>query len=119
MRSTYGSNSSISSNDPRQHNLTELANALNALLQDFSSNSNSAERQQSLDEIVRRGARLGYMLFTQPSTWSFDWTNNSSSPQDALVVYPALVQTGDGRGQRRPRAEPYSDKEIVAIRSGT
>ncbi|KAF7196677.1 hypothetical protein HII31_02047 [Pseudocercospora fuligena] len=90
----------MSNEDPRQFNIAQLAKDLDDVLRFFAS-SDDKGRVENMTEIIRQGAYVGYVLFVQPTTWSFEWEEAGHSE---LVVFPALVQLSDEHG--RPRARP-------------
>lgn len=96
------SDRSIPPSDPRHHNIRKLLDELDTVLAPFASVSNNSERVQNMAELIKRGARFAYTLFTQPTEWDFDWEQFRSRTTSELVVYPALVQTvGDDGIERR------------------
>lgn len=61
--------------------------------------------------MISQGAMFGYTVFSQPSTWKFEWAASSSSRSggggagvtmatEEIVVFPAFVKVGDEKGQR-------------------
>ena len=113
LQSTYDNR--IEPNDPRQRNIQELVKALNDILEPYASGHSNNERAQNLEELVKRGARFGYMLFSQPTDWTFDWNDPHSRQSGNIVVYPALVQTGDDQGRRRTQGERFTEAQAVAV----
>ena len=73
------------------------------------------QRAQNLEELVKRGARFGFMLFSQPTDWTFDWGDSHARQNSNVVVYPALVQTGDDQGRRRVQGERFTEAQTVAL----
>ena len=106
----------IGSNDPRARKIQVLSQQLDAVLHRFASSS-GAERQQNLTEILKRAARFGYILFSQPTDWVFDWQLPRGASPDEAVVFPALVQIGDDQGERRtvPQRLGEEARQIVYI----
>ena len=56
---------------------------------------NDAARLRNLEEVMKRGARLAWLFFSQPATFAADWT---CSDRSSLVIYPGLVQVCDNEG---------------------
>ena len=71
------------------------------------------ERMRKLEEIMRRAARFGFLLFSQPSTWSFDWEAPQNAGRGALVIFPALLQVGDDEGKQRSMPRALEDQELA------
>ena len=113
LQPSYG-NTSIGPNDPRQRNIQELVRALDSILRPYASVQSSSERPQHLEELVKRGARFGYMLFSQPTDWTFDWNDPHARQSGNIVVYPALVQTGDDQGRRHTQGQRFTEAQTVA-----
>lgn len=113
LHSKY-SGHTFTSYDSRNQNISEALQSLDAILAPFGTDErNSRERVQKLEEILRRGARLGFLLFSQPSTWEFDWATPPSAERGALAVFPALVQVGDDNGRRLPRPRVLEEQELA------
>lgn len=113
LQSKYGGNS-FSSYDPRNPNIAEALRSLDAILAPFATEErDSRERTQKLEEILRRGARFGFLLFSQPSTWEFDWSTPPNAGRGALAVSPALLQVGDDNGRRLPRPRTLEEQELA------
>lgn len=70
----------------------------------------SDKRIRNLDGIMRRAAQFAFLLFSQPSSFTFDW----ASQQGRLVVFPGLLQIvgEDGYAVQPPRV--FNDPEVVA-----
>lgn len=73
---------------------------LDTLLQPFACPESDNERRRNMVEILRRGARFGYTLSTQPTGWKFDWTPGSDSTSATIVVFPGILQTVNDQGRR-------------------
>lgn len=73
---------------------------LDMLLQPFACLDSDNERRRNMVEILRRGARFGYTLSTQPTEWEFDWTSGSDSTSATIVVFPGMLQTVNDQGRR-------------------
>lgn len=99
MQTLYGQG--VTLNDSRQHNIKDFVSELDALLCQFASTRiDQKERLQKLEEIIKRAARFGYMLYAEPTTWEFDWNVPRDNKGGDIVLFPALVQIGDDKGNR-------------------
>lgn len=68
-------------------------------------------RHRNLEMIVSRAAKLGFLLFSQPGSFRFDF---AGSRQDNIVVFPGLVQvTGDDGQVLSPPKVFGSGKEFA------
>ncbi|KAI4122381.1 MAG: hypothetical protein LQ338_005854 [Usnochroma carphineum] len=113
LQSKYGQGT-FSSYDPRNQNISEALHALDSILSPFEMDERSnQERVQKLEEILRRGARFGFLLFSQPSTWDFDWNTPASAGKGALAMFPAFVQVGDDNGRRLARPRVLEKQELA------
>ncbi|KAK7177766.1 hypothetical protein PSPO01_16187 [Paraphaeosphaeria sporulosa] len=84
---------------------------LDAALAPFVTRSaDSALRYKNLDMILTRSAAFAILLFSQPGSLRFDFRGR----QDALVVFPALLQTVDDRGQVLGHFRVLLEKEIAS-----
>jgi hypothetical protein len=73
-----------------------------SILRPFSSCPNDEEEQarvRNLEEIMKRAARFGYVLVSQPTLWRFEWRTASGAAQGGLTVWPDLVQMTDEEGR--------------------
>ncbi|KAF2760337.1 hypothetical protein EJ05DRAFT_474223 [Pseudovirgaria hyperparasitica] len=64
-----------------------------------SSRYSDADRTSNLEEILKRGARFGWLLFGQPGVWEFRWELGAGE----VCIFPALVQTVGDEGERLSR----------------
>ena len=94
--------------------MTEALQALDAVLDPFADEQrDNRERLQKLEEILKRSARFGFILFSQPSLLEFDWNTSPSTGRGTLVVSPALTQVTDDNGRRLPRARVLEEQDIA------
>jgi hypothetical protein len=98
LEPTYGTH--FEPEDARWSTINRMANELDSLLRPFASPRPDSDRRQNMIEILKRGARFGYMLLTQPTDWTFDWTPCSDGASMAVAVHPGLIQTVDDQGRR-------------------
>lgn len=97
--------SSISSSaqtmDPADSRMIAIDSAVrlaDSVFRPFSSCGTNEEEQarlRNLEEIMKRAARFGYMLVSQPTLWQFGWRTG----QESLEVWPDLVQMTDDEGR--------------------
>lgn len=106
LHSTYGKNS-FTTSDPRLRSIENAINALDGILLPFAdSRMANTQRMQNLREILKRAATFAYTLFSQPSTYEFDWQGQQQGGlSEGLCVFPAFVQVTDESGEavRPPR----------------
>ncbi|KAL9606462.1 MAG: hypothetical protein Q9179_000378 [Wetmoreana sp. 5 TL-2023] len=113
LQSKYGP-TTFTFSDPRNANIAAALEALNAVIGSFVNEPrNDGERVRKLEEILRRGARLGFMLFSQPSLWDFDWNPAPKVGREELVLSPALIQVGDDNGRKLPRPRVLEEQELA------
>ena len=72
-----------------------MAEDLDLLLQPFASPELASDRRQNMIEILKRGTRFGFILLTQPTEWTFDWTPCSDG---TLTTHPGLIQVVNDQG---------------------
>ncbi|KAL8910941.1 MAG: hypothetical protein Q9171_003808 [Xanthocarpia ochracea] len=101
LQDRYGS-TTLTASDPRNQNISEALQALNAVLRPFADDQqrDDRERLQKLEEILKRSARFGFTLFSQPSMWEFEWNTPPNAGRGTLVISPALKQVTDENGRR-------------------
>ncbi|CAO1605258.1 hypothetical protein XANCAGTX0491_008780 [Xanthoria calcicola] len=113
LHDRYGSSTATAS-DARNRNISEALQALNAVLSPFADEQrDDRERVQKLEEILKRGARFGFTLFSQPSQLDFDWNAPPSAGRGTLVISPALTQVADDSGRRLPRPRVLEEQEVA------
>ena len=113
LQSKYGGNT-FTSYDPRNQNISEALQALDTVVSSFAAEKrDDRARTQNLEEILRRGARFGFLLFSQPSTWELEWNAAPSAGRGVLAVSPALVQVGDENGKRLPKPRVVEEQELA------
>ena len=71
--------------------------------------ASSDKRLRNLEGIMRRAAQFAFLLFSQPSLFTFEW----AAQRGGIVVFPGLYQIVDEDGNvcQPPRA--FSDSEVV------
>jgi hypothetical protein len=106
MQTTYGGNA-FPANDPRNHNILQAVEVLDVVLRPYTDERmDNNQRRRNLEEILKRAAGFAFMLFSQPSSWKFEWENPHGHEPGSIVVFPALAQIVDeiGRSLSPPRA---------------
>lgn len=74
---------------------------LNHVLAPFMLNgSKNLEWERNLRAIIFSGAELGLTLFSQQSTWVYDWKQQKSDSM-GIVVFPALLEKVMGKTRLR------------------
>ncbi|KAF4338889.1 hypothetical protein FBEOM_7220 [Fusarium beomiforme] len=89
-----------------------LANELNVFLRLFVAQDNASQQDQMnhLQAVILECTKLGYAVLSQPSDWSFLFSNNPSVTKGRrIVVCPGLERLSDNDGTRY-----RSPKEVVA-----
>lgn len=56
----------------------------------------SDRRKESLKQILLQASDAGVLLFTQPSTFIFDWSVRGETDDRAATISPALVRFTEG-----------------------
>ena len=98
--------------DSRNAAIHLLTQALENILQPFAdSRMSKEERKRNLEEIIKRSAIFAFTLFSQPSSWEFDWKVEQGVKSGELCIFPALVQVINELGE--PVMPPRSFSEAV------
>ena len=90
---TYGTR--FEPEDASWSTINRMAEDLDLLLQPFASPELASDRRQNMIEILKRGTRFGFILLTQPTEWTFDWTPCSDG---TLTTHPGLIQVVNDQG---------------------
>lgn len=111
LKKTYDQQT-FSHTDRRRHNIEKALQALDKILYPYANhNLDNDERLNKLEEILKRGARFGFLLFRQPSLWRFDWDMAAGT----MIIFPGLLQIQDENGQIIVRPRVLSGgKEVVS-----
>lgn len=75
-------------------------------------NGDQGGRVRNLEEIMKRGMRFGYTLFSHPSSWKFDWQGTNDKQ---LVVFPGLLQMTNEAGGSLQQPRSLGDKETMRL----
>ena len=60
----------------------------------------SKDRVLNLSEILKQASDLGMWLFSQPSSFRFDWATGIPQSFEGVIVLPGLVKETDEKGIR-------------------
>lgn len=116
MSHNYDIHWTILHSDPRQRTMRKLLTDFDVVLSHLTSQTHGGTRMQDLEHLVEQGAKFGWLLFSQPTVWTFDWRCGGSSLEslgDRLVVFPALLQLSNPKGRVHKVARTMSDVQIV------
>jgi hypothetical protein len=112
LQSVYVRNP-FSAVDPRSQNIKAAINVLEGILQPYAdSRVDNTQRRRNLEEILKRSALFAFTLFSQPSSWKFDWQDEEVFKSGSLCVFPALVQVTDENGDSVKPPRPFSEAVI-------
>lgn len=107
MHTSYTRNP-FSPSDSRKRNLDVTLRTLDAVLLSYADSRimDKSERRRNLEEILKRAATFAFTLFSQPTSWEFDWQDEQGVLSGSLCVFPALIQITDEAGEviKPPRA---------------
>ncbi|KAL2068020.1 hypothetical protein VTL71DRAFT_16118 [Oculimacula yallundae] len=67
--------------------------------------TDASKRLRNMQSFVRRASNFAMLLFSQPSSWAFDFGGRNPVRQGSIVVFPGLLETvnEDGMVQQPPR----------------
>jgi hypothetical protein len=112
MQVSYARNA-FSRSDSRSASVQATANALDNVLRPFAdSRMDNGERRQNLEEILKRSALFAFTMFSQPSTWDFDWQQEGAFKSGELCIFPSLVQLSDENGQSISPPRAFSEAVV-------
>lgn len=102
----------IPADDVRLVNIGNALEIVDAFLRPcVAKDSDHDKRLFNLEEIMKRSARFGFLLFSQPSSFQFDWSDTGSG----LVVFPGLLKVSDENGKPVASPRAFGPKEVVPI----
>jgi hypothetical protein len=99
----------MNADDTRLHNIRNALQLANGFLAPYANGQDEQTRLRNLEEIMKRAARLGFLLFSQPASFRFDWNESGAD----VVVFPGLVQVTDEAGKSVGRV--LAEKEVAAL----
>ncbi|KAL6154990.1 hypothetical protein ACJQWK_01236 [Exserohilum turcicum] len=109
MNSNYA-HTAIDVSDSRYASIQASLVMLDRVLQPYADlRMKNEERKRNLEEVLKRSASFAYTLFSQPSTWKFEWQKGQGVTSGELCVFPALVQVADETGQQINPPRPFSE----------
>ena len=112
LRLTYV-HDAFNSSDSRHANIQAAIGALENILRPFAdSRMNHEQRMRNLEEILKRSSVFAFTLFSQPSTWDFDWKEEQGVKSAELCIFPALVQVTDETGEPVRPPRPFSEAVV-------
>ncbi|KAF2827016.1 hypothetical protein CC86DRAFT_382055 [Ophiobolus disseminans] len=112
MQSTYVRDP-FTASDSRNGSIANALGTLENILRPYAdSRMDNGQRRRNLEEILKRSALFAFTLFSQPSTWDFDWREGQGVKSGELCIFPALVQLSDETGQRVSPPRPFSEAVV-------
>ena len=118
LQKTYGE-STFPRTDSRWRNTKKALQTLDVILYPYAHRRyDNAERLNKLEEILKRGARFGFLIFSQPSLLHFDWDRHDDTSTASVIIFPALLQISDDNGQILVNPRVLGDQEIVPAFNG-
>jgi hypothetical protein len=112
LRSTHV-HDAFNSSDSRHANIQAAMGALENILQPYAdSRMNDEHRKRNLEELLKRAAGFALTLFSQPSTWDFDWKEEQGVRSAELCIFPALMQLTDETGEPVRPPQPFSEAVV-------
>lgn len=84
---------------------------LSKALEAFMTKEDPAHREEHLLQVVLECAKLGYIIFSQPAEYSYDFV---STDENEVVICPGLRKTSDGHGVRcKPERVAAPEKQMI------
>ncbi len=118
LQKTYGE-SAFSQSDPRLRNIRNAQRSLDSILRPYAKeSSDNDERLRKLEDLLKRAGRFGFLLFSQPSQWEFNWEKAQDTARNRLTIFPALLQVGDDDGKQLERPRVLEEQETVEVVQG-
>jgi hypothetical protein len=100
----------FTASDSRNASIHAALSTLETVLQPYAdSRVDNAQRRRNLEEILKRSALFAFTLFSQPSTWDFDWREERWVKSNQMCIFPALVQLTSEPGRPQGPPEPFSE----------
>ncbi|KAK0971387.1 hypothetical protein LTR91_004400 [Friedmanniomyces endolithicus] len=96
-----------------------IARAASALTQAFAPwelpGKSNGDRTGSLRVILQLASKAGILLFTQPSTFMFEWSSRAGAQGNSLIVTPALLRRLDASGKPLRSAQVLIEPRVSSI----
>lgn len=109
MKSAYVRNP-FAPSDRRNRSVQAIVDALDTILYRYAdARMDNEQRKRNLEEIVKRSAIFAFTLFSQPSSWEFDWKEEQGVKSGELCIFPALLQVADEAGELIKPPRPFSE----------
>lgn len=84
----------------------KIGNGVRAVTEAFSPweipGKSNADATESLSGILHQASKAGILLFSQPSTYMFDWSSMHRGQDRTIVIAPAFVKRLDESGKPLP-----------------
>ena len=81
-----------------------------------SNSHNDEKRTANLAEVLQNAAETGIKLFSQASSFEFDWRGETSDPgANRVTVSPAVLKVQDNQGKQISRAQVMVQKEVAKL----
>ncbi|KAI9801058.1 MAG: hypothetical protein M1833_002926 [Piccolia ochrophora] len=96
-----------------EQHILDAVRTLNSILLPYAESQYERDRVQNLTEIMRRSARFGFLLFSQPTLWKLDWQRPRDAGADAVVIFPALLQLSDENGKTLKSPRVFGAKRLT------
>ncbi len=114
----YGQ-SSFSRSDPRLPNIIHARRSLDSIFRPYAKEPfDDDERLRKLEDLLKRAARFGYLLFSQPSQWEFKWDNALGAARNGLTIFPALLLVADEDGIPLQKPRVLEEQEMIEVVQG-
>ncbi|KAK0942415.1 hypothetical protein LTR29_006001 [Friedmanniomyces endolithicus] len=96
-----------------------IARAALALTQAFAPwelpGKSNGDRTGSLRVILQLASKAGILLFTQPSTFMFEWSSRAGAQGNSLIITPALLRRLDASGKPLRSAQVLIEPRVSSI----
>jgi hypothetical protein len=98
-----------------EHSIRQAISSADSVLATFANSSPDGgdKRQRNLESIVRRASQLAFLLFSQPSSWVFQW--NVGPHPGQLVVFPGVLETVGGEGVMQQPPRLFVEAEVIVV----
>ncbi|KAH7396127.1 hypothetical protein BKA66DRAFT_454516 [Pyrenochaeta sp. MPI-SDFR-AT-0127] len=103
----------FTSSDSRNTSIRAAVTVLENVLQPYADlRIDNDQRKHNLEELIKRSALFAFTLFSQPSSWDFDWKEEQGVKSGELCIFPALVQVADESGELIRPPRPFGEAVI-------
>lgn len=102
--------SAFETNNGRTSSVHASLDMVDRVLRPFANGRmNDVQRRRNLEEIIKRSANFALTLFSQPSSYDFDWQVDPCTASGELCLFPALMQVADEFGRPIRPSWPFSE----------